>query len=111
MDPTRLRMDDDDSDRRMMISKIFTLFKRAVSLLEAREFSYCASFVVVDRRRLLLLSIARTSPLTLDGAVVVAPLIQTQRRFHYNNTVAATFISMLRLQGSSSQMATEGSTE
>jgi hypothetical protein len=87
----------------MMISKIcgkFTLFGARVSVLEAREYPYSArdNFdVVVDRHASL--SFARTSPLTLvrqlNLVVVVAALIQTQRRGHYNS-VAATFISMSR---------------
>jgi hypothetical protein len=50
-------------------------------------------------------AVVRTSPLTLVGAVVVVvvALLQTQRHDYTGcYTGAATFISMLRLQGSSS---------
>jgi hypothetical protein len=83
-------------DRRRMM--IISMRKFDNSLFEAREFTYCAhSFVVVDR----------TSVVTLVRrfvvVVVVVALIQTQRHDYTGcYTGAATFISMLRLQGSSS---------
>jgi hypothetical protein len=85
----------------MMISKSLRYSKRVFPYSRAHEYPYsraAVSLLSTDTRS------TRTSPLTLVGAVVVvATLIQTQRRFHYNRyTVAATFISMLKLQGSSS---------
>jgi hypothetical protein len=87
-----------------MISKYVYAIQSACFPMRVQEFPYSRAeyftlfednFVVVDR------TTTRTSPLTLVGAVV-ATLIQTQRRYHYNNTVAASFISMLEDTPSSS---------